>query len=185
MVGLLPTAPPVPLAFQQPGRTVMLLGGAGVCDTLRFGGTQYAKAIVQQLWGLPPALDMEYEKAVQAAIREIVRTGLAESVHDLSDGGLAVALAESSQAGMGADIRLDADLPPEILLFHEAPSRVLLSTSVPERAREIAAQHGVEALVIGETVENRLEIRNRGVLLGAWALDELREAYEGAMERYV
>ena len=46
------------------------------------------------MWGLPPALDMDYEKRVQAAIREIVNAGLAESAHDLGDGGLAVALAE-------------------------------------------------------------------------------------------
>ena len=61
-----------------------------------FGGTQYAKEIVKQLWGLPPALDMEYEKRVHEAMREIVAEGLAESAHDLSDGGLAVALAECS-----------------------------------------------------------------------------------------
>ena len=51
------------------------------------------------MWGLPPALDMDYEKRVQAAIREIVNGGLAESAHDLSDGGLAVALAECSHGG--------------------------------------------------------------------------------------
>ncbi len=48
------------------------------------------------MWGLPPALDMDYEKRVQAAMREIVDAGLAESAHDLGDGGLAVALAECS-----------------------------------------------------------------------------------------
>ena len=53
-----------------------------------------------------------------------------ESAHDLSDGGLAVALAECcfGENGVGADIRLDADLSPEFLLFHEGPSRIIVST---------------------------------------------------------
>ena len=54
----------------------MLLGGAGTCDDTRFGSTQYAKEIVKQLWGLPPALDLEYEQRVQYAIRrDRSRTG--------------------------------------------------------------------------------------------------------------
>ena len=66
------------------------------------------------MWGLPPALDMDYEKRVQAAIREIVSAGLAESAHDVSDGGLAVALAECLRpAGVGAAIDLETDLRPE------------------------------------------------------------------------
>src|SRR5205823_1657154 len=110
-----------------------------------------------------PALDMEYEKRVQAAAREIALSGLAESAHDLSDGGLAVALAESSfgPAGVGAEIHLDSDLRPELLLFHEGPSRVLISTAEPGRIVEIAAKHAVEAVVIGSTVSGRIEITNR------------------------
>ncbi len=80
----------------------MLLGGLGSVDETRFGGTQYAKVVLNKMWGLPPALDMDYEKRVQAAIREIVDAGLAESAHDLGDGGLAVALAECSMGGIGA-----------------------------------------------------------------------------------
>jgi phosphoribosylformylglycinamidine synthase len=185
MVGLLPTAKPVPAAFQNAGRAILLLGGLGACDPVRFGGTQYAKTIIQQLWGLPPALNLAYEKAVQEAMREVVRAGWAESAHDLSDGGLAVALAEASQSGTGAVIRLDSDLPPEVLLFHEGPSRILISTAEPDRVREIAARHGVEALVIGETVAGRLEIHNRAARLASWPVDELQQAYEGGLERYV
>jgi phosphoribosylformylglycinamidine synthase len=185
IVGLLPTSAPVPLAFGQPGRSVFLIGGVGECDPVRFGGTQYAKVVVQQLWGLPPALDLAREKRVQDAVREIVRSGLAESSHDLSDGGLAVALAEACQAGVGAAIDLDSDLSPEFLLFHEGPSRVLISTAEPDRVREIAGRRGVEALEIGVTRGGRLEIRNRGALLGAWDTHELRQAWEGGLARYV
>src|ERR1044072_1182579 len=94
VVGLMKTAMPVPTTFRHAGRAVMLLGGAGVCDDIHFGGTQYAKEIVKQLWGLPPALDLEYEQRVQYAIRRIIDDGLVESAHYLSDGGFGVALAE-------------------------------------------------------------------------------------------
>jgi len=115
----------------------MLLGGIGGCDETRFGGTGYAKEILKQLWGLPPALDLDREKRVQVAIREIVAAGLAESAHDLSDGGLAVALAECSfgPAEIGAAIDIDSDLRPEMLAFHEGPSRILISTAYPGKSR--------------------------------------------------
>ena len=146
IVGLMKTAAPVTIDFKNPGRSVMLIGGIGQCDDVHFGGTQYAKVILKQLWGLPPALDMEYEKRVQAAMREIVNAGLAESAHDLSDGGLAVAAAECC-ANVGASLRARSrPLRPEFLLFHEAPSRVLISTAEPGKVAAIAARHGVEAL---------------------------------------
>jgi phosphoribosylformylglycinamidine (FGAM) synthase-like enzyme len=165
----------------------VLLGGIGTCDEVRFGGTQYAKSVLNQMWGLPPALDMEYEKRVHAAIREIVHAGLAESAHDLSDGGLAVALAEASfgPAQVGARIDLDSDLRPELLLFHEGPSRVLLSTAEPQRVIEIAQKHGVEAPVIGTTIEAGMEISRKGKLLGRWDVAALRSAWQGALEAYV
>ncbi len=71
IVGILPTEKPVPLAFQSAGRDVLLLGGVRSASWREFGSTQYAKTIVGQLWGVPPALDMAYEKRVQAAMRQI------------------------------------------------------------------------------------------------------------------
>jgi phosphoribosylformylglycinamidine synthase len=184
IVGLMPTTPPVSIPFQNPDRSVVLLGGVGTCDDTRFGGTEYAKEIARQLWGLPPALDMDREKRVQAAIREIVAAGIAESAHDLSDGGLAVALAECcfGDAGIGAQVDLASDLRPEILLFHEAPSRILISTADPKKIEEIAGQHGVEAPVIGRTIENGLELRQRTQTLGSWDIATLRSAYERSLE---
>ncbi len=187
IVGLMKTAAPVTIPFKRAGRSVILLGGAGTCDTARFGGTQYAKEILHQLWGLPPALDMDYEKRVQSAIREIVGAGLAESAHDVSDGGLAVALAECGfgPAGIGAQIDIPSDLRPEFLAFHEGPSRIIISTADPKRAAAIAEKHGVPAAAIGVTIEGSMEIRQRGITLGSWELATLKSAYDGALESYV
>ena len=186
IVGLLKTVPPVGIAFRHPGRTVMLLGGVGSADETRFGATQYAKVILKQLWGLPPALDMDREKRVQAAIRELVNEGLVESAHDLSDGGLAVALAESSFGGnLGARIDLDSDLRPDLLLFHEGPSRILISTNQPDHVAAVAARHGIDAPAVGVTIEKDIEVSQRGQLLGRWETAALKSTYEQALESHV
>jgi phosphoribosylformylglycinamidine synthase len=187
IVGLLKTAAPVTIPFKNPGRAVVLLGGIGQCDDTRFGGTAYAKEIMKRLWGLPPALDLGRERRLQSAIREIVAEGLAESAHDLSDGGLAVALAECSfgPAEIGAEIDLDSDLRPEVLAFHEAPSRILISTAHPRKVAAIAERYGIEAPVVGVTIEKEIEIRQRTITLGSWEIARLRAVYDGALESYV
>jgi phosphoribosylformylglycinamidine synthase len=186
IVGVMKTALPVTIPFQNEGRSVMLVGGAGSCDAIHFGGTQYAKVVLNKMWGLPPALDMDYEKRVHAAIREIVNAGLAESAHDVGDGGLAVALAECCAGGVGARINLAADLRPEFALFHEGPSRILVSTADPEAVEKISRAHRVECVSIGVTMKERLRIDNGSVTPAAtWVdsrIDRLREIWENALE---
>jgi phosphoribosylformylglycinamidine synthase len=187
VVGLLKTAPAVTIPFKNAGRAVVLVGGIGTCDDVRLGGTEYAKEIVKQLWGLPPLLDLEYEQRVQYAIRRILAEGLAESAHDLSDGGLAVALAECAfgPAEIGAQVELDSNLRPEVLAFHEAPSRILISTANAKRVVAIAEKYEVEAPVLGVTIEKGIEIRQRTITLGSWEIAALKSAYDGALESYV
>jgi phosphoribosylformylglycinamidine synthase subunit PurL len=184
IVGLMKTEAPVTIPFKNGGRSVILLGGIGNCDDVRFGSSQYVKEIVKQLWGLPPALDLDRELRVQSAIREIISEGLAESAHDLSDGGLGVALAECSfgPAEIGAQIDIAADLRPEVLAFHEGPSRILLSTALPKRVLAIAERHGVPASVVGLTIEKDIEIRQRTMTLGSWEISSLKSIYSHALE---
>jgi len=185
VVGLMKTAAAVTRDFKSAGRPVILLGGVGGCDEAHFGGTQYAKVIRGDLWGLPPALDMDYEKRVEAAMREIVAAGLAESAHDVSDGGLAVCAAECSMGGVGAALHFESDLSPEFLLFHEGPSRILISTAAPDAVAEIAARHRVEAPRVGITMNERLALGNHGAMLVSIALDSLKAIYEGSLESHL
>ncbi len=185
VVGLAGAAKPPSVHFQNEHRAIVLLGGVGACDDTRFGGTEYAKVILDALWGLPPALDMDLERRVQRAIRRIVAAGLAESVHDVSDGGLAVALAESSfgDLGIGASCETDSPMRPEFLLFHEGPSRILLSTAEAGKVREIAAEFSLEAPVIGATMKESLRFRNQSRILIDCALSELKYEWRTALER--
>jgi phosphoribosylformylglycinamidine synthase len=184
IVGTLETALPIGIAFKKPGSTLILLGGVGETDLDQFGGTQYAKVILNGLWGKPPLLDMAYEKRVQATIRELVREGAVESAHDLGEGGLAIALAECcfGAANIGADVKLDSRLRPELLLFHEGPSRILVSTNEPDRIVTIASKNDVVAVNIGVTVEARVILRNQEQVLIDSRVDELRNIWSNALE---
>lgn len=182
IVGLLPTAPPVPMAFPKVGLDLVLLGGLGDCDLTHFGGTQYAKQVLDALWGLPPKLDLEVEKSLQAAAREVALSGLAEAAHDLGDGGLAVALAESTFAGVGAAVSIESALRPEFVLFHEGASRVMVATSKLAEVLAVAGRHGVPATVIGKTVAGELSIQLNGAQLVQVSVDKLYQTWDRALE---
>jgi phosphoribosylformylglycinamidine synthase subunit PurL len=176
--------------FTASGRVIMLLRGGEPGDTTdaesEFGSSDYAKEVLGKVWGYPPELDLEQEAALQKAVVEIIDQGLVDSVHDCSDGGLAVALAEKAFAkGIGARVNFAAsELPAEFVLFGEDASRILLSCD-PEsvsRIKGVAEKHGVTADGIGETIPERLEISIGGNVAISAAISELSTAYENALE---
>ncbi len=182
---------PLGIHFRRPGRSLVLLGGLlpGPDNRAprRFGSSQYAKVMLRQVWGLPPLIDLDYEKRVQAVMREIVRQGLAESAHDVSDGGLAVTLAESSfgPAGIGARLELESDAASHYLLFGEAPSRILLSVPPDDVAAvvELASQFNVEAPLVGETDAETISICINDADLFTTRVDKMFEPWDAALER--
>jgi phosphoribosylformylglycinamidine synthase len=184
IVGTLKTAPGIPLQFQKPGLSIILLGGLGSPTLAEMGGTQYVKVIQDSLWGKPPKLDMDYEKRVQSTIRELVMNRTVESAHDIGEGGLAVALAECSFGpnNLSANVQLDSDLPPELLLFHEGPSRILVSTAAPEKVFEAAGRNKIQSIAIGATLESRMTIRNRNEILIDTPVDQLSSLWSNALE---
>jgi phosphoribosylformylglycinamidine synthase subunit PurL len=177
--------------FAQAGRKIILLraneAGDAVDAELEFGSSEYAKEILGALWGYPPELDIEKEATLQRALVAIIRAGLAESAHDCSDGGLAVALVESAlPGGVGLSVRLPGQqVAPEFLLFGEDASRVVLSCDPIQlpRIKQVAEEYGVFADVLGETGSGGVEISVDGQPVISASVAELREAYEGALER--
>jgi phosphoribosylformylglycinamidine synthase len=176
--------------FAAPGRTIVLLraGEAGDITDVEseFGSSEYAKEILGALWGYPPELDLEKEAALQKAVIELIQQGLVDSVHDCSDGGLAVALAEKAFAkGVGARVNLaSSGLPAEFVLFGEDASRIVLSCDPANvsRIQHIAEKHGIGADVLGETIPERLEISLDGQVVVSAAVADLDVAYESALE---
>jgi phosphoribosylformylglycinamidine synthase len=179
------------MQFAQAGRKIVLLraneAGDAVDAELEFGSSEYAKEILGALWGYPPELDIEKEATLQRALVAIIRAGLVESAHDCSDGGLAVALVESAlPGGIGLSVRFPGQqLALEFLLFGEDASRVVLSCDpihLP-RIKQVAEEYGVFADVLGETGSDRVEISVDGQSVISASIAELRDAYEGALER--
>jgi phosphoribosylformylglycinamidine synthase len=177
--------------FREPGRAVVLLRGTEPGDATdaeaEFGSSEYAKEILGAVWGFPPALELEKEAALQKCIVALIRQGLVESAHDCSEGGLAVALAESAfPNGVGARIDLaSGGLPAEFLLFGEDASRILISCASGRvgRIQELAVENGIAADVLGETVSEKIEVLIDGRQVVAAAVSELREAWASALER--
>ena len=176
--------------FAAAGRTIVLLRAGEAADITdvesEFGSSEYAKEILGALWGYPPELDLEKEAALQKAVIELIQQGLADSVHDCSDGGLAVALAEKALPNaVGARVNLASNgLPTEFVLFGEDASRIVLSCDPGNvsRIRQIAEKHGIEADVLGETIPERLELSLDGQVFVSAAVSGLTAAYESALE---
>jgi phosphoribosylformylglycinamidine synthase len=127
MVGLIPDLSKiVGQGWQQTGDLIYLLGNN---NHNVLGGSEYLATIHQTVAGQPPSLDFELEKKVQAACRHGIRQGWLNSAHDCAEGGLAVALAESSISGnLGAEIVINTDNQRlDELLFGESASRIIVS----------------------------------------------------------
>jgi len=177
--------------FGQVGRKIILLraneAGDAVDAESEFGSSEYAKEILGAVWGYPPELDLEKEATLQRALVALIRAGLVESAHDCADGGLAVALVESAlPAGVGLTVRLPKQQAAlEFLLFAEDASRVVISCDPMRlpRIQQEAEEYGVFADVLGETGSDRVEIMAGDQLVISASVVELREAYEGALEK--
>jgi phosphoribosylformylglycinamidine synthase II len=176
--------------FAASGRAIMLLRAGEVGDITdaesEFGSSEYAKEILNSLWGYPPQLDLEKEAGLQKAVREMIQLKLLDSTHDCADGGLAVALAEKAlPKRVGARVNLaSGGLFAEFALFGEDASRIVISCDPGNvmRIKEVAANHGVNADIIGETIPDRLEISLDGKVVISAEISELNSAYEDALE---
>lgn len=153
--------------FKNEGDVILLLG-----DTFaELGGSEFQYAVHGVTEGRPPKLDLATEKALQDAVLGAIQKGLVASAHDLSEGGLAVALAESCiSGGKGARVSMTTELRKDHALFSESQSRILL-TATKENAEALEAfvnNSGVPVQVIGQVTGGNLTVE----LNGTSAVDE-------------
>ncbi len=166
--------------FKNEGDVIILLG-----DTFaELGGSEYQKLVTGAISGRPPQLDLTKEAAVQKLVLTAIRQGLVNSAHDLSEGGLGVALAESCFGkNIGAQVELTSDLRTDVLLFSESQSRILLSAS-KEQAEAIVAlagEHGVPAAKIGTIGGERLVVTVNGTEAINASTQEVKAAWKDAI----
>ncbi|WP_028612386.1 phosphoribosylformylglycinamidine synthase subunit PurL [Paenibacillus harenae] len=147
--------------FKAEGDVIILVGETKA----ELGGSELQYVLEGAASGRPPVIDLATEKKVQGAVLGAIQKGLVASAHDLSEGGIAAAVAESCISGrLGAEVSLTSDLRADHLLFSESQSRILLSAK-PEQAAELQAWltgQGVANAAIGSVKGRSLTISVNG-----------------------
>jgi len=166
--------------FKDEGDCILLLGETN--DQLT--GSEFQRIILGKTEGKPPIIDLEQEKLVQKVVLKAIQAGYIKSAHDLSDGGLAVALAESSISGnIGADILIKGSLSPESLLFSESQSRFIVSVSKENlsQLKRLIEDKGIPFLEIGTVRGESLKINYQGNDVIDLSLSEISKAWKDAI----
>jgi phosphoribosylformylglycinamidine synthase len=172
--------------FKGAGHRVALLGP----ESVSLGGSEYLWSRYGRLAGRLAPLDLELERRVQAAVRAVVRAGLATAAHDCSEGGVAVALVECCVTGrepVGCEATLGAGDRADLVLFGEGPSRVLITVEAP-RVREfegLMAESAIPWRWIGTTGGARLTLRVGTTTLVDTAVDRVERAWRSGFERHL
>jgi phosphoribosylformylglycinamidine synthase len=167
--------------FKQEGDVIVLLG-----DTMaELGGSEFQTVLHGVAEGRPPALDLDVEKKLLSAVLGAIQGNLVQSAHDLSEGGLAVALAESCiSGGVGAKVSVDTELRSDIALFSESQSRILLSAT-QEKAEQLITYikgFGVPVVKLGTVVGSELEINiNKGTSVVNESVEALKQVWKDAI----
>ena len=154
------------------------------------GGSRYMKVCHGLKIGPPPHVDLAHEIKVQDAVRDLIRESLVQSAHDCSEGGLAVALAESCfnpDRLLGADIALNAgDTPAATVLFDESQSRILISVTPENLDKAIAMlrERDVPFQQLGKVGGDELQIRINEQTF-RWRVAEIYDDWWNAIRRAV
>jgi phosphoribosylformylglycinamidine synthase len=179
MVGLIPDLSNLPVAhFTTPGDRLVLLG----TDSAEFGGSAYLRLLHGIEQGRPPGVELGAEERLTELMRLASFEGWLHTAHDISEGGLAIALAESCFAeGIGA--KLKVNLTPH-QLFSESQARAIVAVS-PKKVEDLlreAEDSGVPAFEVGEVGGEKLEVVAEGGKISA-TVEELHQLWATALPR--
>ncbi len=153
----------------------------------RFGSSEYARVVLGSVWGAPPELNLDAEARLHKLLQQLAERRLVSAARDVSDGGLAVALAQASLAhNVGAVVAQEPALAaaPLFGLFAEPASTMILSAAGKHvgEIEKLAEEYGFQAARVGTTGGDRLEISIYGQTVIASALDPLRAGWSEALE---
>ncbi|EST37640.1 phosphoribosylglycinamide synthetase [Streptomycetaceae bacterium MP113-05] len=165
-----------PMAFADEGRLIYLLGETND----EFGGSAWSQVAHGHLGGRPPALDLERERLLAEILVAASRDGMIDAAHDLSDGGLIQALAESClRGGHGARIVVPEGMDPFVFLFSESQGRALVAVPRSEEVRfnDMCGARGLPVARVGVVDGDTIDVQDRFSL----PLAELRARHESTI----
>jgi len=159
------------IAFKGEGERLILLGHSKG----EVGQSLWLDVVHGRRDGSPPAIDLDVERRLGELLRKLIAEGQVSAVHDISDGGALVAIAEMALAGStGARVSLP-DVPnPAAILFGEDQGRALIATNNPDAVIEAATAANIFAAPIGQTGGDSVEGPGFSV-----SISDLRAAHEG------
>ncbi|AOZ93575.1 phosphoribosylformylglycinamidine synthase subunit PurL [Paenibacillus crassostreae] len=167
-------------SFKKEGDVILLLGQTFA----ELGGSEFQTVLHGVAEGRPPVLDLQVEKKLLSSVLGAIQGGLVQSAHDLSEGGLAVAIAESCISGsLGAQINITTELRSDIALFSESQSRILLSAT-PDQAGQLKSyieEQGVPVVTIGTVKNSNLNISINGLNAVNESVDSLKQVWKDAI----
>ncbi|MCD6575508.1 phosphoribosylformylglycinamidine synthase subunit PurL [Candidatus Aerophobetes bacterium] len=175
--------------FKKEGDLIILLGNG----EKSIGGSEYLQCIHQLKKGRPPELDLTTEKLLQKTCLELIKKGLVNSAHDVSDGGLAICLAEccilNRENLIGATINLERDIDEreDILLFGEVQSQIILSCS-PQNfpyIEKIANKNKISLKLLGKVGGENLIIKKEGKVLISKNIKEIHKIWENSLVKEI
>jgi len=166
--------------FKAEGDVIILVGETKA----ELGGSELQYVMQGAPAGRPPEIDLATEKKVLETVLTAIQKGLVASAHDLSEGGIAVAVAESCISGrLGAQVALTSELRADHLLFSESQSRILLSAK-PEQAAALQAlltEQGVVNTQVGTVQGNSLTISINGKVGIQAPVQQLEKVWKDAI----
>ncbi len=171
----------VDIGFRNEGDLVVVIGR----EQGWLGQSVYQLMYSEKLEGAPPEVDLADELKAGKLIRSLIREGRVSAVHDCSDGGLLVAVAEMALAGgLGAELfPYEGKLPSHAIWFGEDQGRYVVAVS-PNKAEEVVERARLLALparIIGKVSGDRISLKGEAFL----PIDELREAHEEWLPDYM
>jgi phosphoribosylformylglycinamidine synthase len=175
------------IVFAAENQPILLVGAPAKWGT-HLGQSVYLRDIHGRAEGPPPPVDLAHEKTVGDFVRKLIASGAVTACHDVSDGGLAVALAEMAMAsGIGATIPGLVDIDPIPVWFGEDQGRYLVAVNLDPQGEELvelwneAKALGIFAPWIGSTGGRDLKLGEARAI----AVDDLKAAHEGWFPRYM
>ena len=188
------------IAFREDGDIILLLDGVASSVGARyivpssenaareFSSSEYSKTVGGIVAGEPPAINLAAEKRLIDCLVALAAEGSVQSAHDISDGGLALTLAESCFAanGLGASAKLKETGPAEAALFGERGARAVVSVKPSHLARvlDTARQYQVAAQEIGKVIRgDAFRIQYKGSAVIDSSVPALRDAWANSLER--
>src|SRR6056297_4056951 len=181
MVGLLDSIDNrVTMDFKDEGDLIFLLGA----NQEELGASEYLKLQENRIDGYVPEIDLKLEKRVQDTVFKAVKEGIVKSAHDCSEGGLAVALAESCfKNEIGVNIKIEENISDKALLFGETQSRIIVSIAQDNEniLKKIAEENKIPIKKIGRTQGNRYLFND----LIELSVEEMNNKWENAIERKI